>query len=93
MPLFRKKPTVIEARQFRVSDGPVDGLKLAEWCGGKIPSLNALHPVIEIPTLEGTMTASDGDWIVKGIKGEFYPVKPNIFAELHEPAEREGGAG
>lgn len=41
----------------------------------------------EIETLEGTMTASPGDWIVKGIKGERYPVKPDIFIKTYEPIE------
>lgn len=39
-----------------------------------------------IPTLEGTMTANPGDWIIGGIKGEFYPCKPDIFAATYEPA-------
>jgi len=37
-----------------------------------------------IPTLEGEMEASPGDWIIKGVKGEFYPCKPDIFAETYE---------
>ena len=39
---------------------------------------------IVIKTLEGDMTASEGDWVVKGLKGEFYPVKPDIFALKYE---------
>lgn len=38
-----------------------------------------------IPTLEGTMTASPGDWIIRGVKGEFYPCKPDIFEATYEP--------
>ena len=38
-----------------------------------------------IPTLEGDMTASPGDWIIKGIEGELYPCKPDIFAATYEP--------
>jgi len=41
--------------------------------------------IIKIHTLEGVMTANIGDYIVKGIKGEFYPCKPDIFAETYEP--------
>jgi hypothetical protein len=41
-------------------------------------------PQIMIATLEGTMTASPGDWIIKGVKGEFYPWKPDIFAATYE---------
>ncbi len=40
-----------------------------------------------IITLEGTMEAVPGDWIIKGVKGEFYPCKPDIFAATYEPAE------
>lgn len=43
----------------------------------------------KIETLEGTMTASPGDWIVKGIKGERYPVKPDIFNETYSPVNKE----
>lgn len=42
---------------------------------------------IDIPTLEGTHRASLGDWIIKGVKGEFYPCKPDIFALTYEPVE------
>ncbi len=97
MPFFRKKPVVIEARRFDL-EASQEGLKdsryiytpLERWCGGLIRGV-CLPPearVLEIQRLEGTMEASVGDWIVKGIKGEFYPVKPDIFAALYdeEPA-------
>lgn len=44
---------------------------------------------VKIPTLEGEMTASPGDWIITGVKGERYPCKPDIFAATYEPAEAE----
>jgi hypothetical protein len=50
---------------------------------GYIPAIGEL----QIPTLEGTMTARPGDWIIRGIKGEFYPCKPDIFAATYEPAD------
>jgi hypothetical protein len=80
--LYRKKPVVIEARQFCE---PVDFDYLARWCGGNLtlcPSGD--HQVIEIHTLEGTMTAEVGDWIIKGVQGEFYPCKPDIFDATYE---------
>jgi len=43
------------------------------------------HPVIE--TLEGKMTASPGDWVIRGVKGEYYPCKPDIFEKTYELAE------
>ena len=81
MPQFRKKPVVIEARQFSEI---VDGSVLCSWCGGS----NDKRPVeIQIVTLEGTMTAEIGDWIIKGVKGEFYPCKPDIFAATYDAVE------
>ena len=81
MPKYRKKPVEIDAERF--SDESVSG-RLAEWCGGS----NEDRPdQIQIPTLEGTMTAQVGDWIIKGVQGEFYPCKPDIFAQLYTRAD------
>lgn len=44
---------------------------------------------VDIETLEGTMRAEPGDWIIKGVKGEYYPCKPDIFALTYEPVEDE----
>jgi hypothetical protein len=44
-------------------------------------------PTLAIPTLEGTMTAISGDWIIRGVKGEFYPCNPDIFAATYEPVD------
>ena len=80
MPFFRKKPVVVEARKFEPNDVRY-ALALAGWCGGK-----ASHDqtVIQIPTLEGVITAQIGDWIIKGVAGEFYPCKPDIFEATYE---------
>ncbi len=87
---FRKKPVVIEARQFQT--GNVGDL--LKWINGgdtlamdRAAICMAGPPNITIRTLEGEMRAEHGDWIIKGIKGEFYPCKPDIFAETYEPAE------
>lgn len=85
MPNFRKRPVVIEARQFTHAAGPFEAEALAKWCGGEL-NLRA-GPAIQIKTLEGVMQADNGDWIIKGVKGEFYPCKPDIFAATYEPAE------
>jgi hypothetical protein len=88
MSKFRKKPVVIEAFQVPPGDGDtrrppplwmanamVDGaITLAEGGG------------LEIKTLEGTMRADVGDWVIQGIKGELYPCKPDIFESTYEPA-------
>jgi hypothetical protein len=79
---YRKKPVEIEAVQWKgwntteVAD--LMGASPAFGSDGK-----GLHWV-SIETLEGTMTASLGDWIIKGVQGEFYPCKPDIFAATYE---------
>jgi hypothetical protein len=83
MPTFRKKPVEIEARQLL---GSLDGgtaRSVAEWCGGSVGGTYLL-PRILVDTLEGAMRASAGDWIIKGIQGEFYPCKPDIFDATYE---------
>ena len=82
MGMYRKKPVVIEARQY---DGS-NGTKLLAWVGGSELEEGFTDDYIEIKTLEGTMRADKGDWIIKGVKGEFYPCKPDIFAATYEPA-------
>lgn len=88
MPKFRKKPVVIEARQF---DGTqASAATLAEWIGPSADVLNSevLGPQrLHIKTLEGVHEATPGDWIIKGVKGEFYPCKPDIFAATYDPVD------
>ena len=85
MPMFRKKPVVVEAVQLLsfVSDPEI----IADWCGGRIVN-NLGHPsgklAIAISTLEGEMLAQYGDYIIKGVQGEFYPCKPDIFDATYE---------
>ena len=85
MPMFRKKPVVIEARKFPPVVSIRDQLELAAWCKGSVAGREAEK--ILIPTLEGVMTAARGDWIIKGVKGEFYPVKPDIFEATYEAVD------
>lgn len=77
---FRKKPVVIEAVQY---DGTLLSL---EKLDGLECSQTLTSDTIQIETLEGTMTANPGDWIIRGVKGEFYPCKPDIFEATYEPA-------
>ena len=80
---YRKKPVVIEARELTVAD--LDAV--AAWCGSpfRIYDDVVAAPHILISTLEGVMRAEVGDWIIQGVKGEFYPCKPDIFAATYEP--------
>lgn len=90
---FRKKPVVIEAMQFTPKSGPGTGYGIAGWCGGRFntdvkPSDHTdVRYTISIPTLEGIMTADEGDWIIRGVQGEFYPIKEAIFRETYDPVE------
>lgn len=89
---FRKKPVVIEAEQFLPGDGVTDGdsfeahgtswrIVFDGWADRK-------GPYILIKTLEGAMACEYGDWVIKGVKGELYPCKPDIFELIYEPAEQ-----
>lgn len=82
MAKFRKKPKVIEAVQFI---GKNDAECLA-FCPVAKYTVDT-EALLVIPTLEGEMIVSLGDWIIKGIMGEFYPCKPNIFDETYDAVE------
>lgn len=85
---YRKKPVVIEAKRFNEDD--LDSQEaLADWCSGLLRGtmMNPKDRVIQIPTLEGEMEARFGDYIIRGVKGEFYPCKPDIFEMTHEAVE------
>lgn len=93
MAKFRKKPVVIEAVQWTGTVSSLDSISafMNEWHGHKKAHEDWEELVlesgkIEIKSLEGVVTASKGDWIIKGINGEFYPCKPDIFEKTYEPA-------
>lgn len=88
---YRKKPVVIEAVQYLpgetceqlaafmdVAHNEEDCFHDAEWV---------------IPTLEGDMVARPGDWIIRGVQGELYPCKPDIFAATYEPVDPASSRG
>ena len=82
---YRKKPVVIEAVQW---DG--DNLDEVVALGGVDTSIGTPQAhQLAILTPEGTMFGSKGDWIIRGVKGEFYPCKPDIFEMTYEPVEEE----
>lgn len=83
--LYRKKPVVIEAMQLD-SDNAAE---VAEWCSGRTTDSYyvSLSAHVFIDTLEGTMRADVGDYIIKGVQGEFYPCKPDIFVATYERVE------
>lgn len=81
---FRKKPVVINAVQW---NGDVDSWNEIQkmGCTNTIPGGMGTKS-FSIRTLEGYMKADCGDWIIKGVAGEFYPCKPDIFEKTYEPA-------
>ena len=81
---FRKKPVVIQAFQFQQ---PTSVDVAPEWLIEAIRQSDFLvvDGMAHITTLEGVMTAQPGDWIIRGVKGEIYPCKPDIFAATYEP--------
>jgi hypothetical protein len=87
MAKFRKKPVEIEARQFITNND--DGTVLDElvlWINSNGGSSDHDNTNLYINTLEGKMTADCGDWIIKGVKGEYYPCKPDIFILTYDPS-------
>lgn len=62
-----------------------NGMVISAWSDAQVGE--SFLGGLEILTLEGKMTADVGDWIIRGVKGEFYPCKPDIFEATYEPAE------
>ena len=91
MPLFRKKPVVIEAMQFKPTLEA--GIEYAEafddWVLKNQGDRKCKYrgESLIIPTLEGDHEAKPYDWIIRGVKGELYPCKPDIFAATYEAVE------
>lgn len=90
MPKYKKKPVVIDAMEFK-SNNESNDKNLNEICiwanqGKQATDLHLWHngTSIFIQTLEGTMRADVGDFIIKGVQGEFYPCKPDIFAATYD---------
>lgn len=99
---YRKKPVIIEAMQFEVHDDDLLGIRgninsadrIYEWAKPNALLANYNRSAghcsrISIYTLEGQMSASPGDYIIKGIKGEFYLCKPDIFEATYEKVKDE----
>lgn len=83
MAKYRKKPVVIEAEQFTKENK--DRVFSFVTCNGSVGFDEHGNPTLRIQTLEGEMTASLGDWIIRRVSGEFYPCKPDIFEATYDP--------
>ena len=97
---FRKKPVIIEAVQLRrdtwsemcdhagvgkLEDGKPEGCYVKDGMGHKEMVSGTIG--LWIPTLEGLELATENDWVIKGVKGELYPCKPDMFEMTYEPVE------
>jgi hypothetical protein len=85
---FKKKPVIIEAYQF---DGTYTGMKQIRTLFPNIKTLSVEYHIErntvrnwKIGTLEGGRIVSTNDWIIQGIKGEYYPCKPDIFVQTYD---------
>ena len=82
---YRKKPVIIEAVQWTGSQESFDkimAMGLTKWKPREMGSVTFI-----IETLEGDHLVKGGDWVIKGVQGEFYPVKNDIFLETYEPVK------
>ena len=80
---YKTKPVEIEAEEFTLENK--DRAFNFITCNHAPAWDDEGNPTMQIQTLEGTMTATLGDYIIKGLKGEFYPCKPDIFKMKYEP--------
>ena len=84
---YRKKPVTIDAIQW---DGSAESATpIIDWAisgGARVQWSTETPQRLQIETLEGTMSVDPGEFIIKGVKGEFYPCKPEIFAATYESA-------
>jgi hypothetical protein len=84
---YRKKPVEVEAEQFVIRD--FNHVPIAVVLMENVYSVKGelFDRFIEIPTLEGVMRANHLDYIIKGVNGEFYPCKPDIFVKTYDKVE------
>ena len=105
MARFRKKPVVITAVQLRwdtwnemsehagvgkLSEGKPEVCYVGPFVG-KPDSTNGIIG-LKIPTLDGVMFANENDWVIRGVKGELYPCKPDVFEATYEPVGEADGS-
>lgn len=77
---YKKKPIIIEAIQFTGENHEEVGR-----FAGLAVSRQGRNGKLVVKTLEGTMIVSPGDFVIRGIKGEYYPCKPDVFEATYEP--------
>lgn len=107
MSKFRKKPVVIEAVKIVYAEMLADGPEHSPFAETPIWIENAIlsgvltlsthgardYAVVNVHTLEGVMEATPGDYLIRGVEGELYPIKPDIFAATYESVEHAAACG
>lgn len=88
MDFYRKKPVVIAAIQFW-EDNFEEVRMFCPYVEGLFHDMERGDAYLVIPTLEGPLHAAEGDYIIRGVAGEFYPCKPDIFNQTYDPVVRE----
>lgn len=83
MPLYRKKPVIVEAIQFTGNNT----VEIAGLLGWSYSGDGDYSDSIIIETLEGDVTANVGDWVIRGVKGEGYPCRDDIFRLTYAPVD------
>ncbi len=86
MPRFRKKPVEVEAHRIGIDPWPEAAWEAVGKNKITLHEPEKPHGCILVSTLEGIMVGAHGDWLIRGVKGEFYPCKPDIFEATYEPA-------
>lgn len=84
MAQYRKKPVVIDAVQYDGNFRCLDIFSIIEVGNIRLGKEEDGSPYLLIPTLEGDMKCSKGDYVIRGIQGEYYPCKPDIFEATYE---------
>ena len=89
MSRYRKKPVEVEARQL--IDDLGNHIAIVQWVrdNGQAAYVSPRGSHITVVTLEGNHRADIGDWIIRGVQGEFYPCKPDIFEQTYEAVEEQ----
>ena len=85
--MYRKKPVVISAVRFEDTPDSLVAIGRMGLDPIVVSYAEPAAPILTIKTLEGVMSANVGDYVIRGVKGEFYPCKSDIFLQTYEPAE------
>jgi hypothetical protein len=80
---FRKRPVIVEAMPYDGTYG--SGQAILDWADATVRRLDLVN--LSVRTLEGELQISPGDWVVRGVGGEYYPVAAHYFAATYEPAD------